>query len=133
MNLKSKFYKFMQGRYGMDQFSRFLLILGVVFYVISLFTRGNFWNMFSFAIIIYCYFRILSRNHTKRYEENQKYAAYAYKVQCFIRAKKNYILQFKTYRIYHCPECRQKIRVPRGKGKISIHCPKCNTDFIKNS
>jgi uncharacterized paraquat-inducible protein A len=39
----------------------------------------------------------------------------------------------RIYKIFRCPHCKQKVRVPRGRGKISIHCPKCNTEFIRKS
>ena len=41
--------------------------------------------------------------------------------------------QKKIYRFYKCPQCRQRVRVPKGKGRICITCPKCRAEFIKKS
>lgn len=131
--MREKFMRFMQGRYGMDQFGRFLSGLTVVLLVVSLFSRYQIWYLLALIVLIYSYFRMFSRNIAKRYAENQKYLAYTAKVRQLFFKKKNELQQRKTHHIYKCPQCKQKIRVPRGRGKIEIRCPKCNTRFVKNS
>ena len=130
--MKEKFYRFMQGRYGGDQLSRFLMILTVACMVLSLFV-ADFFYIIGFALLIYSYFRIFSRNRYKRQAENAVYLKYEYKVRQFFATWKRDMAQRKTHHIYRCPSCRQKIRVPRGKGKIEIRCPKCSNTFIKRS
>ena len=126
----------MQGRYGVDQLSKFILILGLVFVVISaLFNNALslLTYILGWVMVIYCYFRIFSRNIPKRYAENQAYLAKTYKIRTFFGKQKNIWQQRKTHHIYTCPSCKQKIRIPKGKGKIEVRCPKCGTTFIKNS
>ena len=130
--MKEKFYRFMQGRYGGDQLSRFLMFLPVACMVLSLF-GADFFYIIGFALLIYSYFRIFSRNRYKRQAENAVYLKYEYKVRQFFATWKRDMAQRKTHHIYRCPSCRQKIRVPRGKGKIEIRCPKCSNTFIKRS
>ena len=136
-DMKEKFIRFMQGRYGIDQFSKFLLILGVVVVLLSLFLSRNpvglVFYLIGWALVIYCYFRMFSRNTSKRYAENQAFLAKTYKIRTFFSQQKNIWKQRRVYHIYTCPNCRQKIRIPRGKGKIEIRCPKCSTTFIKKS
>ncbi len=134
--MKDKFIRFMQGRYGVDQFSRFLLGVALVSIIISIFTRGylgTLLNTIGLLAIVYTYFRIFSRNIQKRYAENQKYLSITSKIRMRFNKEKNIMAQRKTHHIYTCPGCGQKIRIPRGKGKIEIECPKCHTKFIKNS
>ncbi|OUP83676.1 hypothetical protein B5F07_10225 [Lachnoclostridium sp. An169] len=135
--MKEKFIRFMQGRYGIDQFSKFLLILGVVVVLLSSFLSRNpvglVFYLIGWALVIYCYFRMFSRNTSKRYAENQAFLAKTYKIRTFFSQQKNIWKQRRVYHIYTCPNCRQKIRIPRGKGKIEIRCPKCSTTFIKKS
>nr|WP_330397791.1 hypothetical protein [Lachnoclostridium sp. An169] len=136
-DMKEKFIRFMQGRYGIDQFSKFLLILGVVVVLLSSFLSRNpvglVFYLIGWALVIYCYFRMFSRNTSKRYAENQAFLAKTYKIRTFFSQQKNIWKQRRVYHIYTCPNCRQKIRIPRGKGKIEIRCPKCSTTFIKKS
>ena len=131
--MREKLQQFMVGRYGTDQLSRFLLILAIIFMVVSILFHGSICNIIAILLIIFCYYRILSKNHRQRYSENMAYLKYSQKATGFFRTKKQYLMQLKNYHIYKCPSCRQKIRIPRGKGKISITCPKCRTEFIKNS
>ena len=121
--MKDKFRNFMIGRYGVDSLSKFLLGTAVVLLFLAMGFRNNFCNTLACLLVFLCYFRMFSRNCQKRAEENQK----------FLEREKGYLKQRKTHHIYKCPSCRQKIRVPKGKGKICITCPKCHTEFIKNS
>ena len=36
-----------------------------------------------------------------------------------------------TYRYFKCPECKQKMRAPKGRGKIKVTCKHCHTQFVK--
>ena len=76
---------------------------------------------------------MISRQIAKRAAENQKYLAFEWKVRSKVQKKKKEMQQRKTHRIYACPSCKQKIRVPKGRGKIAIRCQKCGTEFVKKS
>lgn len=87
----------------------------------------------SFALAILSIFRIFSKNVSKRYEENQKFLQMTAPVRSFFSAKTAGLLDLRTHRHFRCPQCKQKIRVPRGKGNIQITCPKCRHEFVKKS
>ena len=134
--MKEKFIRFMQGRYGVDQLSKFTMAAALICIILSLFVRGTggaLLNTIGLLAIVYTYFRIFSRNIQARYGENQKYLNATQKLRSRINREKNMMQQRKTHHIYSCPGCGQKIRIPRGKGRIEIDCPKCHTKFIKNS
>lgn len=130
--MKEKLYRFMQGRYGSDQLNRFLMIVVIVFLVLSFFIDGPFY-LLGLIGIVYTYFRMFSKNIYKRSAENAAYLKYEYKVRQWWATLKRDMQQRKTHHIYRCPSCRQKIRIPKGKGKIEIRCPKCSHTFIKRS
>ncbi|MDE7247477.1 MAG: hypothetical protein K2N43_06290 [Lachnospiraceae bacterium] len=135
--MRERLTKFMQGRYGIDKFSNFLVILALALMVLELFIPNIYvrqgLNSVGLLLLIYAYYRILSRNHYKRYAENERYMKYHNKVRFFFARRKSYLEQRRTNHIYKCPSCKQKIRVPKGKGKIAITCPKCRTEFIRRS
>ena len=123
----------MQGRYGADQMGQMLSAVSMVFLIISLFSRNQGWFLLALIGIVYNYFRMFSKNISKRYAENQKYLTMTAGIRRKIASWKSQLAQRKVYHIYRCPGCKQKIRVPRGRGKIEIRCPKCNTRFVKKS
>ena len=135
--MKEKFMRFMQGRNGVDQFARFTMGVALAAIVLTLFTGtrsgiGAFLDLFGMAAIVYTYFRIFSKNISKRYQENQKYLQMTDKLRVRFRKEKRMMSQRKDYHIYSCPGCGQKIRIPRGGfKKVEIECPKCHTKFIK--
>lgn len=130
---REKFARFMYGRYGMDQFSRFLSFFAAALILINIFVRSSAMYMVGLLCVIYIYFRIFSRNLSKRSAENQRYLKYHYRIMSKINRTRARIKDRKTHRIFKCPSCSQKIRVPKGKGRISIKCPKCRIEFIKRT
>ena len=130
---RDKFYRFMQGRYGVDELGRFMSYALLVCILLNVFLHSEIVNFLILAGLIFSYYRMMSRDYSRRYEENQKFLKLksrfvSWKNQTFGGSGAD-----KTVRIFKCPTCGQKVRVPRGKGKISIHCPKCGVDFIKRS
>ncbi len=132
MSFRQRFARFMIGRYGMDQFGQFLFGLSMFLIVISIF-RVPYVHLLVPVIIVYSYFRIFSRNIYKRQQENNFYLKHSYAVRTKFNKLVGELKQRRTHHIYRCPGCNRKIRVPRGRGKIEIRCPKCSTTFIKNS
>ena len=133
--MKEKFMRFMQGRNGVDQFARFTMGVALAAIVLTLFTGtrsgiGAFLDLFGMAAIVYTYFRIFSKNISKRYQENQKYLQMTDKLRARFQKEKRMMSQRKDYHIYSCPGCGQKIRIPRGGfKKVEIECPKCHTKY----
>lgn len=125
--------KIMIGRYGVDPLNKFLLITSLIAMLISNIFGGAILYTIALLVLAYTYFRMLSKNHYKRHQENNRYLYYKNKVLNVFRKGKNTVNQRKVYHIYKCPSCKQKIRIPRGKGRIQITCPKCHTQFIKKS
>ena len=132
MNFRDSINRFFQGRYGTDSLNRFLLVLFIIFTLLYLFTGAIWIDTLSLILAVLIFFRMLSRNYAKRSSENQKFL----ELTAPIRSK---ISQLRSrnadpaYKIFVCPSCQQKLRVPKGKGKIKITCPKCRKDFIERS
>ena len=130
--MKAWFQRIMSGRYGFDQLNGFLCILSLILVVLGAWLSG-FLYWLGLALLLWCYYRIFSRNIQKRYAENMKYLSLQNQVKDWFARQKLRFDQRKVYRYFKCPHCRQSIRVPRGRGRISITCPKCGTSFIKKS
>ncbi len=135
MDMREKIQRFMIGRYGADELSRFCsgAVMGLL--ILSLFRKLGLGYLYwvALALLIYSTWRMLSRNISKRYEENQKFLNWKFKMtQKTDKIRKRW-QQRKIYRFFKCPQCKQTVRVPKGHGKICITCPKCRTEFVKKS
>lgn len=131
--MREKFQRFMSGRYGTDDLSKCCLIVAMVALVISMFSKWTLCYILGLVLLIYVYWRTLSKNVSKRYEENQKYLNWRYQITVKQEQWKKRFAGRKIYRYFKCPQCKQNVRVPKGKGKICITCPKCRTEFVKRS
>ena len=124
--MRDKFIRFMSGRYGVDILGRDLLILSIIIMVINLFVKSNLLGLVPSLISFYVIFRTMSKNYPKRYNENRVYAL-------FRQRMKTNTLDRKKFRYFTCKNCKQKVRVPKGRGKITITCPRCNHKFDKKT
>ena len=131
--MKERMQRFMAGRYGNDQLNQFIFIVAIISMVLETITRQSLFYTLTLVLLILAYVRVFSRNINKRYEENMKFLQKKDAILNKFRRQKYYAAQRRNFHIYTCPQCKQKIRIPKGKGKISITCPKCRTSFIKKS
>ena len=131
--LRYRFSKFMQGRYGVDSLSRFLSVVLLVIIILGMFIRVPLSGTITLVILVILYWRMFSRNIPKRYEENQKFLQIRDKLLGRFSDFGSNMSQMKDYHIYKCPRCNQKIRIPRGKGHIMVRCPRCGYEFHKKS
>lgn len=131
--MKERIQRFMAGRYGNDQLNQFIFIVAIISMVLEIITRQSLFYTLTLVLLILAYVRVFSRNINKRYEENMKFLQKKDAILNKFRKQKYYVAQRRNFHIYTCPQCKQKIRIPKGKGKISITCPKCRTSFIKKS
>ena len=119
------FRRFMTGRYGTDKLNTLILGIGLVLCLVSLFMPFPLVRLIltslSYVFMVYAIFRCLSRNTYKRYQENRRFLAW--RSRC----------KDRTHKYFRCPRCRQQTRVPKGKGKIAITCPKCKERFVRKS
>ena len=130
--LRDKFQNFMEGRYGVDELGRFLMYLSLGLIIVSFFVARMPLSTAAILLLIWEYIRMLSRNQTKRWSENQKFLDI--KERFFgLFSGKSRAHRDKEHCYFRCPTCKKMLRVPKGKGKISIHCPQCHTEFIKHT
>ena len=135
--IRTSFEHFMVGRNGVDDLNQFLLIVFFVLFILELFlggTIGSICNILSLIVLILLYFRMFSKNIYARSEENSKYIDLKARITGGRRSSGGRSRSSDPdHKIFNCPQCGQKVRVPRGRGRIQIRCPKCGRQFIKRT
>lgn len=136
--MKEKIMKFMYGRYGNDELNQFIFKLVFVNLLISLFIGSsrelsNIFYYISLILVAVVYYRMFSKNYSNRYKEKMLYLEFSNKFTTKMKTNNKKLKERNTHKYFTCPSCKQKVRVPKGKGKVSVHCPKCGVDFIKNT
>ncbi len=123
------FHRFFRGRYGSDQLNIALVISAVVLSGVNnllyiLLHNGLLYGLFCpvyIAVLVLAFFRMFSKNIYRRQAENQKWLNFWSR------------LKDRNHRYFRCPHCKQRVRVPRHKGKINIRCPRCGEKFIRKT
>lgn len=132
-----RLFQFMQGRRGMDQLGSFLFTISSLLLLITAFTLSSVTYYPGILLWIYAMYRALSRNLYKREQENNRYLALKFKVtggRSFggrSRGGQRARWDMQNYVYFKCPGCGQKMRAPRGRGKIRIRCHNCQREFEK--
>ena len=136
-NLLNKMAQFMYGRYGLDQMGRFMTTTVMVCLVLSLLFGSTFIGRLCYYIglilLIWSYFRMFSKNVSKRYQENVAFMNWKSKISGPLAKKWAHLKQRKTHVFFKCPSCKLKMRTPKGQGEKHVTCPKCGTHFVKKT
>ncbi len=133
MNLKEKLGRFMAGRYGADQLSRFLSFASLALIILNLFVHSGLLWLLAVAAIVLLYIRIFSRNVEKRARENARFLQIKNGLTSGVRNWAERQKQRRDYVFFRCPDCHAMLRVPRGKGRIRITCRKCGNAFERKT
>ncbi|MEG1560634.1 MAG: zinc ribbon domain-containing protein [Clostridia bacterium] len=133
----------MKGRYGIDKLTIFLVILAIVISIIGMFLNANAsvarWIItgVSTLLVVLCIFRMMSKNFQKRQRELHIYNELTYKLKAFFTgfpgSIKRDVKERQSFKRFSCPQCGQKLRVPRGKGRLRVTCTKCGCKFEAKS
>ena len=130
--IRNALQRFMYGRYGTDQMNIFLIGVYLVLHLFYILTEVPIFYWVSFSLLIYVLFRTLSRNLEKRRGENVRFLQKAGPVIQWFRFRRT-VHRDKEHRYFKCPSCGQHLRVPRGKGKITVTCRSCGASFQEKS
>ncbi len=131
--MKEKLIRFMNGRYGYDHLSKFLLVVSLILTILSGIKGLSILSIIGSFTLILVFLRVFSKDFQKCSLQNQKYLKIRNNILDKFRGPLNRFRQRKDYRFYACPSCRQQVRVPKGKGKVTITCPKCKEKFSKTT
>ena len=129
--LSMRIARFMVGRNGMDHLAHHAMWGSVILSLLSLFLPVP--RICSTALLVYAFFRILSRNIAKRRDENRRYLEFW---NNGVREVKQFFLRLKgmkTHKYFRCPSCRSRLRMKRGSGVKTITCPVCRNQFTKKA
>ena len=124
------------GRYGMDELNRFMLIASAILFVLNIFVRVRLLWVAAVLLLILVYSRAFSRFFDKRRAENMKYLEMKGKFSGGSTTgagggfhKPGAKPKDDGKRVLICPYCKEKLRVPVGAGTIKINCPHCHRQF----
>lgn len=131
--------RFLYGRYGVDKLGYAILIVSMILSLASSLTAAfypvasNIMYVVSYGLLIWMLFRMLSKNRTARSRENSKFLGIWKKIKKWFSLQQNRIRDIRTHRYFSCPSCKNNLRVPKGRGEITITCPVCKTKFDRRT
>lgn len=139
-DFRQKLSDFMQGRYGTDDLARSMTFVVIVLLVVSMIcmvagaqVASTVISTIALAVILWTFFRMLSKNVSKRSKENDRWLSMSKTRKQCVRLMRDWKTYHKQYRVFRCPNCGEILKVPRGKGKIRVTCPNCHQKFDKKA
>ena len=131
--IRSSFASFMAGRYGADQLGMTMLWTALILSIVGSFSRLGLLTLMADALLLLMFWRMLSKDRLKRQHENQTYLQKTYGARRAVTEWINRVKNGKKYRYFTCPQCKKRLRVPRGVGNITITCKGCGNKFDKKA
>ena len=126
------FQRFMTGRYGNDQLNTCLLVVYLILWLVGVITNLQAVYTVGLILIVVALFRMFSRNVERRRTENAKFMKLLGPANRWFRLRRT-MHRDKEHCYFKCPSCGQYLRVPRGKGKLTVTCRSCGASFQEKS
>jgi len=130
---QEKLRRLMAGRYGMDQLNMALLLGGMALSLLGSLADWGICSLLSLGLLGWALYRLLSRNFNARFLENQRFLPTWQRADSWLQLQRRRWRDRKSYCYFRCPSCKQTLRVPKGKGKIRITCPKCKNELLRRT
>ena len=131
--IRSSFASFMAGRYGADQLGMTMLWTALIMSIVGSLSGLGLLTLMADALLLLMFWRMLSKDRLKRQHENQTYLQKTYGARKAVTEWFNRVKNGKKYRYFTCPQCKKRLRVPRGVGSITITCKGCGNKFDKKA
>ena len=131
--IRSSFASFMAGRYGADQLGMTMLWTALILSIVGSFSRLGLLTLMADALLLLMFWRMLSKDRLKRQHENQTYLQKTYGARKAVTEWINRVKNGKKYRYFTYPQCKKRLRVPRGVGNVTITCKSCGNKFDKKA
>jgi len=128
-SFRNKLAAFFYGRYGLDQLYYGLLAVYLILFVVQCFVQSIVLSLLSTVVIVIAFWRVLSKNHSARRRENEKFLRLWYPLRTEIVLLKDRFRDCRVTRYRHCRHCRAILKLPRKKGSHTVVCPKCHKRF----
>ncbi len=131
--MKEKIARFFWGRYGIDPLGYAIVIVSMVISFASSLSEIGILMIPSYALLVWALVRMLSRNIVARRRENEKFLSFWRPIKKWFKLQYNRLRDIRTHRYFACPSCKNNLRVPKGRGEITITCPVCKTKFDRRT
>lgn len=131
--MKNWIQRMMAGRYGVDQLSNAIFILSIIVILASILLENSILNTVGIVMLLVGYLRMFSRNINSRYTENQKFTNFYKSIFSKYIGYNRQLGSMWKYKYFKCPNCNQRLRVPKGKGRLNVKCPKCKNSFVRRT
>ena len=128
-NFRNKLYKFFYGRNGVDSLNKFIFVIYMILFVVSIFIKLPVIAVLELMITLIFFYRFFSRDISRRSKENQKYLKFQNKITGKFKLTKRKWKDRKTHVYRKCPSCKAVLRLPKSKGKHTVVCPRCSKRF----
>ena len=132
-DLDQKLSSWLRGRNGADSIVRAVGYLALILIVIDLIFRLGWVVWIALALLIYAWWRVASKKLDARRSEDERFRKLLGPAAAWLGSPVEAMAEAKDYKHLRCPSCSQRVRVPRGKGRVRVTCPRCKEKFEAKS
>lgn len=128
-DMEHKLAEWLRGRNGSDELSTCALVVAIVLVAANMLLHSFLVSVIALALMAYAWWRMSSKDLEARENENGVFVEFLGPMHSWVQSPAQAVAETRTHKHIKCPECGQRVRVPRGKGKVRITCPKCHNTF----